>query len=162
MKSTIALLIAVAVLTGCAGQAPDKAVKTPARGADPAAPARAATPASSASTLAAYKRDAALHISSANPAKVYPGRPQALLRSVIVMKYAVDARGRLVRSEILRSNRDGETESAALHSLRSAAPLPRPSSHLLRNGQLELIETWLFNDDGRFQLRTIAQPQLDS
>jgi protein TonB len=68
----------------------------------------------------------------------------------------------LVRSEIMRSNHDNETETIALRSLRSAAPLPRPDSHLLRNGQIEVIETWLFNDDGRFQLRTIALPQMDN
>jgi protein TonB len=33
--------------------------------------------------------------------------------------------------------------------------------HLLRHGRLEISETWLFNNDGRFQLRTIAQPQMD-
>jgi periplasmic protein TonB len=77
------------------------------------------------------------------------------------MRYAVDAHGQLLRSEILRSNRDRETESIALASLRSAAPFPRPASHLLHHGKLEVSETWLFNNDGRFQLRTIAQPQMD-
>jgi protein TonB len=26
-------------------------------------------------------------------------------------------------------------------------------------GQLELFEDWLFNDDGKFQLRELASPQ---
>lgn len=117
--------------------------------------------ASSASSVDGYKRDLALRISQVNANKVYPGRPQALLRSVVVLRYAVDARGNLVRSEIMRSNRDGETESTALATLRNSAPFPKPASHLLRRGQLELSETWLFNNDGRFQLRTIAQPQMD-
>jgi protein TonB len=81
---------------------------------------------------------------------------------VIVVKYVVDAHGSLVRSEIVRSNRDSETESTALSTLRRTAPFPRPASHLLRRGQVEITETWLFNNDGRFQLRTIAQPQADS
>lgn len=116
---------------------------------------------SDARTLDAYKRDLALRISEVNANKVYPGRPQALLRSVVVVRYWVDARGRLARSEIMRSNRDRETEGTALATLRNSAPFPQPAPHLLRNGRLELSETWLFNTDGRFQLRTIAQPQMD-
>lgn len=116
---------------------------------------------SNAATVDAYKHDLALRISQINAAKVHADRPQALLRSVVVVRYVVDAEGNLARSEILRSNRDRETETTALASLRNAAPFPKPGKHLVRRGQVELSETWLFNNDGRFQLRTIAQPQMD-
>jgi protein TonB len=161
-----AAFTAAAVLAGCASRSN---VSTSPY-ATPAAPAarteRGAPPssgiASSTATYDAYKRELAQHISTVNAASVYPGRPQALLRSVIVVKYVVDAHGSLVRSEIVRSNRDSETESTALSTLRRTAPFPKPASHLLRRGQVEITETWLFNNDGRFQLRTIAQPQADS
>lgn len=116
---------------------------------------------SNAATIDAYKQDLAHRISQVNAARVHTGRPQALLRSVVVVRYVIDAEGNLVRSEILRSNRDRETETIALASLRSTAPFPKPGKHLVRRGQVELAETWLFNNDGRFQLRTIAQPQMD-
>jgi protein TonB len=162
MKPTILPLLAAVVLAGCASNIPDKAVKAPSR--EPAVPPSATrtAPSSSAWTVDGYKRDAARYISEANASRVFPGRPQPLLRSVIVMKYAIDSQGRVTRSEIMRSNHDDETESIALHSLRSASPLPRPAAHLLHNGHLEVIETWLFNDDGRFQLRTVALPQMDN
>jgi protein TonB len=108
-----------------------------------------------------YKRVAAQHVVSINPDKIYPGNPQAMLRSVVVVKYVLDANGRLVRSDILRSNGDDETASTALAALRRAAPYPRPPSNLLSQGRLEILETLLFNDDGRFQLRSIAAPQLE-
>jgi periplasmic protein TonB len=163
MRSIFILVAAAAALAGCAGNTSTVKSSSPAREPAPASAAKSSSgPASYAVTLSGYKHDVALHICGANQAKVYPGRPQALLRSVVVMKYSVDARGQLIRSEVMRSNHDGETESIALHSLRAAAPLPRPAPHLLHNGQLEVIETWLFNDDGRFQLRTVAQPQIDS
>jgi periplasmic protein TonB len=163
MKSTIAYILAAIALAGCASRTADKAPSGPTRTPDaPSARSGAPAPASGALTLAGYKRDAALRIANANAAKVYSGRPQALLRSVVVVKYVVDANGQVVRSEILRSNHDRATETTALQSLRSASPLPRPASHLLRNGQLESVETWLFNNDGRFQLRTIAEPQMDN
>jgi hypothetical protein len=44
--------------------------------------------------------------------------------------------------------------------LRRAAPLPQPPGKLLNGrGQLELFEDWLFNDNGKFQLREFASPQ---
>jgi periplasmic protein TonB len=162
MNIRIAILLAAGVLAGCATRTADSPAARPADKSGRAEKSDTLSDmTSSANTLDGYKRDLALRISQVSSGKVYPGRPQALLRSVVVMRYAVDAHGQLLRSEILRSNRDRETESIALASLRSAAPFPRPASHLLHHGKLEVSETWLFNNDGRFQLRTIAQPQMD-
>jgi periplasmic protein TonB len=116
---------------------------------------------STANTVAGYKLALANRIAQVSSIKVFIGRPQPLLRSVVVVKYSVDAEGKLLRSEILRSNRDRVTENTALSTLRAAAPFPKPASALLRNGRVDLVETWLFNNDGRFQLRTIAEPQMN-
>lgn len=167
MKLKVVILLAASTLVGCGTSSGDRP-SSAAAAAKPSAKATQVEKAettsdatSTASTLEGYKRDLAQRISQTNSSKVYEGRPQALLRSVIVLKYVVDSRGNLVRSEILRSNRDNQTESIALASLRSTAPFPKPMPHLLRHGRLEISETWLFNNDGRFQLRTIAQPQMD-
>jgi len=156
MKTRIAFFLAASVLAGCATR--DAEISSKAR-REEKSDARVA---SSASTYEDYKRDLAHHICHLNAAKVHSSRPQALLRSVVVVKYVVDAHGNLVKSEVLRSNHDRETESTALTALRNSAPFPKPASHLLRQGRIEISETWLFNNDGRFQLRTIAQPQMDS
>jgi|GEM_PF-272950 len=147
-------LLVVSVLVGCVTSPPpvplgktDKVETTP-------------DGTSMAASSDAYKQDVAQRISHVSSTKVYTGRPQALLRSVIVMKYAIDKDGNLLRSEIIRTNHDAETEATAMATLRSAAPFPKPASHLLRHGRLELSESWLFNNDGRFQLRSVAQPQL--
>ena len=155
MKNKIPLVIAAGLLASCATQPSPQVGRT---GAAKSA-ASAAPSASYAISLEGYKRDAALRITQASPDKVFAGRPQALLRSVVVVKYTIDAQGNLVRTEIMRSNRDGATEATVMTALRGAAPFPKPASQLLRQGRVELIETWLFNDDGRFQLRTIAEPQ---
>ncbi|RJG07553.1 energy transducer TonB [Noviherbaspirillum cavernae] len=163
MNNRIVLLLAASALASCASHnAPENeraGVGSAATTAERREMVHAAP--SSAATIDGYKRDLALHISQASSGKVYDGRPQALLRSVVVLKYVIDANGNLVRSEIHRSNRDRVTESTALATLKTAAPFPRPAPHLLRHGRLEVLETWLFNNDGRFQLRTIAQPQMD-
>lgn len=116
---------------------------------------------STALTFEGYKRDLAQRISQVSSTKVYTGQPQALLRSVIVLKFVVDSQGNLLRSEIMRSNRDRITEATALTSLKAAAPFPKPAAHLLRHGRMEISETWLFNNDGRFQIRSIAEAQMD-
>jgi periplasmic protein TonB len=168
MKILLALLATAIVLAGCASRTEKPPpVPAPPSPPPPLLPPAAHTPlplrASIVPALAldAYKRILAAHISQQSASMVYEGRPQALLRSVVVLRYAVDARGALVKSEIQRSNHDRETEAAALHALRAAAPFPAPSPNLLHNDRLEMSETWLFNNDGRFQLRTIALPQMD-
>lgn len=116
---------------------------------------------STAANVELYKKELAQRIAQVNSTKVYTVRPQALLRSVVVVRFVVDADGGLVSSEIQRSNHDQSTEATALASLRSSAPFPKPAPNLLRGGRLELYETWLFNNDGRFQIRSIAQQQID-
>lgn len=166
MKTTLASLLALAaitVITGCASRSVDTGLAhTPTAAPSPSLTGSSCEVASATATYDAYKRTLALCISEMNAAHVYSGRPQALLRSVVVLKYTVDAHGNLKHSNIMRSNKDVETEATALSTLRKSAPFPKPASHLLRRGQIEIVETWLFNNDGRFQLRTVAQPQMDS
>ena len=143
------LCLCVLVLAGCAGNR------------EPSVPETTRDGTSTADSLGEYKLALAHRIVAVNSTKVFIGRPQALLRSVVVVKYVVDANGTLVRSEIMRSNRDRVTEATALTSVKQTAPFPKPAAALLRGGRVEVIETWLFNNDGRFQLRTIAEPQMN-
>lgn len=153
MKNKLAIFTLMALMAGCAtrqdGSKPDAVVETTADGT------------STAATLHAYKQDLAQRISQVNSQHVYAERPQALLRSIVVLKFAVDGEGNLLRSEVQRSNRDRTTEARALQSLKRTAPFPKPAAHLLRHGKVEISESWLFNNDGRFQLRSVALPQMD-
>ncbi len=153
LRNAFAISMAAALLASCASRTDtsksDGVVETTADGT------------STASTIHAYKQDVAQRISQVNSQQVYAERPQALLRSIVVLKFSIDENGRLLRSEIQRSNKDRHAESAALDSLKRTAPFPKPAAHLLRHGKLELSESWLFNNDGRFQLRSVALPQMD-
>lgn len=166
-RSKVALLsLSIsAILAGCASQ-PESVKSAQAPAPLPSTPIAVVPPIaiplptpSSARTIEEYKHQLALHIGSASVTRMYTHQPQPLLRSVVVLRYEVDARGHVIRSEIMRSNRDRETETTALAALHGAAPFPPPGPHLLNGGRLELSETWLFNSDGRFQLRTTALPQ---
>lgn len=114
---------------------------------------------SSAKSIGAYQRELAIHLSQKNADKIYVGSPQALLRSVVVLKFSLDQRGNLLARDIIRSNKDRELEVTAMQSLSRSQPFPQPPQSLLKQGKIELLETWLFNSDGHFQLRTIALPQ---
>jgi protein TonB len=116
---------------------------------------------STADNVDEYKRELGRRIQQVNSTKVYVVRPQALLRSVIVVRFVVDADGSLVRSEIMRTNHDKQTEATAISSLRNTAPFPKPPPALLSGGKLEMSESWLFNNDGKFQVRSIALQQID-
>jgi protein TonB len=111
-------------------------------------------------TLDQYRKAVAERIVARNPSYVLKRAPQAMLRSLVVVAIKIDRNGKLVSSSVYRTNGDDEAEATALASLRRAAPLPPPPAKLLNGlGELEMFEDWLFNDDGRFQLRTLAAPQ---
>lgn len=157
MRIAFTLLALVILMAGCAQRrapAPEPA-QTPAA---PSAPA-AAPAASVAQTLDLYKVEVAQRIYAAS-GDISQGRPQDLLRAVIVLSIAVDRNGQPTRVSIQRTPGDAEAEQRAMQSVQRGAPYPRPSNTVLRGASgIEFFETWLFNDDGRFQLRSLAQTQ---
>jgi protein TonB len=138
---------------------PAKKVKVAMRKSTARTPPPKEDAAALAASLALYKIALAQRISDADPTRVYAVQPQALLRSVVVVRIVIGRDGKLISGVVQRSNDDPVTEAAALASLRGAAPFPKPPASLLTNGRLDILETWLFNDDGRFQIRSIAQVQ---
>ena len=162
-------LLALVVLLGIAGCAQRRPAPQPAPEPAPAptapapAPASASVPApapatgaSSAATVDEYKRDFASRLQRVSSSQVFTGAPPNLLRSVIVLSVALDAAGNVVDARVLRDNGDRETVQSALDSVRRAAPYPRPAARLVSRNRLEFTESWLFREDGRFQLRTLA------
>ncbi len=109
--------------------------------------------------LESWKVRAAEHIYEVNRKDLFDGRPEHLLRAVIVVELTVDRQGKVTNSKIMRSPGIGALDIAALRSLRVASPLPAPPASTLARGAVVYQETWLFRKDGRFQLRTLALPQ---
>lgn len=155
MRARYAIL-ATAMLAGCS----TVSLNQPSQSANAQRP-EAALRRGTAMSIDRYKQTLAHHVVKMNPDKIYPGNPQAMLRSVVVIKFVLDSNGSLIRSDTLRTNGDSAAEKTALSALRKAAPYPHPPMNLLSQGRLELLETMLFNDDGRFQLRSIAAPQME-
>jgi periplasmic protein TonB len=166
------LLMAALMLAACGSPPPAPPVIEPAP--TPATPPVATEPVPTPPVAAAppsrryaardpmldqWKHAAAQRIHAANAARLFSGRPHHLLQAVIVVEVAVDSSGRVTRSKILRSPGIGALDKLALASLKAASPLPAPPSKLVSKGGLVFSETWLFDNDGRFQLRTLALPQ---
>lgn len=172
--AVVSALCAALLIAGCAGRRePPPAAPVPpvAPAAPPQAPAPAPAPEASAprslpvpkpsiaTSLDGFKRDFAQRVHEASAAQVFDGAPPPLLRSIVVVSVVLDAGGRLVDARVLRDNGDAETVRLALESIRRASPFPQPEPRLARRGRMEILETWLFRDDGRFRLRSLAQVQ---
>ena len=116
---------------------------------------------SAAATLAEYQREVARALHAANRGMVFEGPPPNPLRAVIVMRAEVDAIGAMRRLVLYRAPwHDPWLEALARETVRQAEPLPRPSMKLMNGAQsVTFTETWLFDYQGRFRLRTLSLPQ---
>jgi len=129
----------------------------------PEAPASAPEVAvSGATTLAEYRRHVDELLHAANVPGVFAGRPPNPLRAVIVVYVEVNAGGELVRLELYRAPvHSPELVDEVERAWRRLGPqLPRPLPALMNGDErLAFTQTWLFDDDGRFRLRTLSLPQ---
>lgn len=160
------LAIAVAI-SGCG--APNGTATTPSGNASrgsgaaggPSAIDASTQPAreSTAASLDGYKRDAARRIYFSNRTLLFDGAPPPVLKSLVVLSIRTDAAGKPTRVAVLRSNGYRDLEQRAIRSVHDAAPLPVPRASVLHKGAVEYVETWLFRDDGRFQIRSLAVAQ---
>ena len=121
---------------------------------------------SGARTTAEYGRHVAELLHAANVPGVFPGRPPNPLRAVIVVYVEVNSGGELVRLELYRAPlHTPELVDEVERAWRRLGPqLPRPLPQLMNgDGRLAFTQTWLFDDEGRFRLRTLslAQAELD-
>jgi protein TonB len=82
-----------------------------------------------------------------------------MLPAIVVVNITVDREGRLTDVQVQRS-RDPEASTVALASMRRSGLLPRPDGLLAANTRaITFSETFLFNGEYRFQLRSLAGPQ---
>ncbi len=137
-------------------ESPVAEAKAAAKGTDPEAePPRE----SKARSIDGYKRDAARRLYFRNTPQLFDGAPPPVLKSVVVLSIRVDANGVPLRVTVMRSNGFRDLEQRAIKSVHDAAPLPVPPVAIVKQGTLEYVETWLFRDDGRFQIRSLAEAQ---
>jgi hypothetical protein len=116
-----------------------------------------------ATTLAEYRQEFARLLHAANPGLVYDGPPPNPVRGVIVMRAEVDALGEMRRLDLFRGPGHAPwLEQLVAQTVRQAEPFPRPSIKLLNGARsVAFTETWLFDYEGRFRLRSLSAAQAD-
>jgi hypothetical protein len=87
-------------------------------------------------------------------------RPQPLLRAVVVLRVKLDELGHWTADVIRDNDEQPELTRKALasvaHLAQTVAMSAEASEKLHREG---FLEVWLFQNDGRFALKTLALPQ---
>ncbi|MNM17256.1 hypothetical protein D3C81_275230 [compost metagenome] len=156
MRQLLTVLAVTALLAACQ-KAPEPRAQAPASiPAVPLAP-KAIAPAGS---IDAYKLRVAQQIMAANSDYTFSGRLPPMLPAIVVLDLSVERDGVLKSVRVHRS-RDSVASQAALAAVRRVpAPFP-PAAQLMhsRGKTLDFSETFLFNDQYRFQLRTLSGPQ---
>lgn len=113
-----------------------------------------------AQTADQVKADFARAVYLNSAARVHNEAPQPLLRAVVVLRVRLNEQDQW-QAEVFRDNPEQpEMTRAALESVnRLPAPVglsARAKQQLRTDG---VIEAWLFQDDGRFALKTLAKAQ---
>jgi protein TonB len=110
-------------------------------------------------TLDDYKRALAARILAATPDGAFTGALPPLLTSIVVVEAKIGRDGDLVNLRVVRS-RDQKASNLALAAMRAAEPYPKPGKLMESHHKtFDMSETFLFNKDYRFQIRTLAPVQ---
>jgi periplasmic protein TonB len=160
IRTRAALLLLLAALGGCSTVQPvaSTAVSTVKRILLPAPKTAAPVPPPSR-TLDAYKAEVAQHVMRRNSEQTFSGRLPPMLPAIVVLNITVDEDGELEDVAVQRS-RDDDASKVAVASMRRSGPLPPPTSLLAGSmRKLTFSETFLFDHQYRFQLRSLAGPQ---
>lgn len=157
-KTRLAALMvsAAALLAACSTREPARApAPAPARPSPGVAAPVASAPASSARTWDQYRVAAAHRITAANAGRTFDGTPPDVLLAIPVLEIELNADGSVRHVEVMRYPRQArDTVPLAIEAIKRAAPfgdvtrLPKPWKY---------TETFLFNDDRKFKLRSLDQ-----
>ncbi|MGK5057894.1 energy transducer TonB [Janthinobacterium sp. LB2P49] len=157
MRHAITILATTVLLSACqnasppAGRMPLPVERTP-----PGTPAAIQL----AASIDAYKSLVAQQIMAANGEYTFSGRLPPMLPAIVVLDLSVGPDGELKSVHVHRS-RDSEASAAALAAVRRVPAFFPPAGHLMRSHArtFDFSETFLFNDQYRFQLRSLSGPQ---
>ena len=146
----------VAILTACSSTAPAPAAPAASPAVASAQPAPAPTPLIPPLTLDAYKKSVAERIAQSSP-DVFAGPLPEMFKSIVVLDITIDREGRLAQVSVRRSNGYQALEKKALESVKRAGPFVAPAFTVRkRDGTVNFLETFLFRDDGRYQIRSLV------
>ena len=157
MRHAIFALAATVLLSACqTASPPGERRPSPLERTPPGTPAAIQL----AANIDAYKSLVAQQIMAANVEYTFSGRLPPMLPAIVVLDLSVGPDGALKSVHVHRS-RDSEASAVALAAVRRVQTLFPPAAHLMhsRAKTFDFSETFLFNEQYRFQLRTLSGPQ---
>jgi protein TonB len=159
IRTRAALLLLLAALGGCSTVQPVASTAKRIIAAILPSPRTEAPVAPPSRSLDAYKTEVAQQVMRANSSHTFSGRLPPMLPAIVVVNITVGEDGEVQDVAVQRS-RDPDASEVALASMRRTGRLPRPSHLLAANMRaLTFSETFLFDHQYRFQLRSLAGPQ---
>jgi len=159
IRTRAALLLLLAALGGCSTVQPVASTAKRIVAAILPTPKTEAPVSPPSPTLDAYKAEVAQHVMRANSSQTFSGRLPPMLPAIVVVNITVGEDGEL-QDVVVQRSRDPDASEVALASMRRTGKLPRPSHLLAANRRaLTFSETFLFDHQYRFQLRSLAGPQ---
>ena len=110
-----------------------------------------------ARTIPEYKRLVAQRIASAS-AETFADPLPDVLKSIVVLDIRIGRDGAAQQVSVRRSNGFRQLEKRAESNVRKAAPFSAPAAEVLRGASsVQFLETFLFRDDGRFQILSLVE-----
>jgi protein TonB len=159
-RAMASAIVVAATLAACMTKPETPAIQPevvpPGPAARPSVPSPRPSP-PRATTLDGYKVEVAKRIASTSPDLFADPLPE-VLKSIVVLDIAIGRDGVPQQVSVRRSNGFRQLEQRAEASVRKAAPFGAPAPEVLRGASsVRFLETFLFRDDGRFQIRSLVE-----
>jgi len=113
--------------------------------------------ASDAEIESEYRIDAARHLYSAYPMRVYRGKLPPLLYSVMMVEIEIDAAGQVLDITVIRKPAADEVAPWVMAMVKRAGPFPAPAR--ISGPSVKFKEVWFVDRSGLFQLMTLTEGQ---
>jgi hypothetical protein len=104
-----------------------------------------------------YRIDAARHLYSCYPMRIYRGKLQPLLYGVMMVETEIDATGKVVDIAVVRKPAAEEVAPWVLAMIRRAAPFPAPVK--MAGGTVKFTEVFFVDKSGLFQTMSLTEGQ---
>jgi hypothetical protein len=104
-----------------------------------------------------YRIDAARHIYTAYPGRIFRGKLPPLMYSVMVVETEIDSEGQVRAVNVVRKPAADEVGPWVVSMIRGAGPFPVPAK--LPGKTVRYTDIWLVDKSGRFQVDTLTEGQ---
>lgn len=104
-----------------------------------------------------YRIDAARHLYTAYPMRVYRGKVPPLVYSVMVVETEIDITGKVLNVSVVRKPAADEVGPWVVAMIRRASPFPAPAK--IAGGTVRYFDIWLVDKSGLFQVDTLTEGQ---